>query len=60
MITEKLIDDCIAYDKSEYNETKTFEQEKSELEQIEKTGCLVENILHCSSCPKFINECPLK
>lgn len=60
MISEKLIKDCIAYDKAEYNENKSFDQVKAELEAIESTGCLIENIMNCSSCPKFVNECPLK
>lgn len=59
MITEKLIQDCIAYDKAEYNEVKTPDQIQAELEKLEARGCLVEHCLHCPGCPKFGINCPI-
>jgi len=59
MITDKLIQECIAFDKSEYNIDKTPEQMREELEKLQAKGCLVEHSFHCPGCPKFRNGCPL-
>lgn len=59
MITDKLIKECQAFDKSEYDEDTPYDAVKRQLEALESRGCVVENIRHCPNCPKFGKSCPI-